>query len=124
MKTIAPCASSGLPADWLDLLPPPLIPLVVWPRRSERFCDAAVPAERCIGYDSAGALAFCVSRHLLSRLVSADDAEFAEEPEWSECVTAWRLREGGWIVHRSVRRWEGCRQTGQDQLYLSASMPR
>lgn len=120
----SPSTEPGPPSGWADLLPPRLLPLVVWPRSRASFRDASLPADRTLGYDGSGRPAYCAHRHLSHRVVSSDDAEYEELPALSECLTAWRLRDGGWVVHRSVRRWNGCAPTEWNWYSVRDAMPR
>lgn len=115
----------GEPEDWQALLPPHLLPLVVPPVRSETFHDDELPAERMLGYDLRGEPCFCVCRHVLSELeAGADEDPLREAPVLSECLTAWRLRDEGWLVHRSVRRFGVCGAAAYEYFGLSDAMPR
>lgn len=115
----------GEPADWQALLPPHLLALVVHPVRSEAFRDDELPAERALGYDLRGEPCFCVCRHVLSELDAGGDEErLHESPVLSECLTAWRLRDGGWLVHRSVRRFGLCGAAAYEFFQLSETLPR
>ncbi|MBK1715852.1 hypothetical protein [Rubrivivax gelatinosus] len=119
-----PCCSPQPPADWSTLLPPDLLPLVVQPLRCERFADDELPAERTLGYAADGSPSFCVSRHRLLAPASDDDEDFVESTAVSECTTAWRLRDGGWLVHRSVLSFGQCPPAENASYYLTETMPR
>lgn len=115
---------AAAPPDWPALLPGQLRPLVVAPVRGETFRDGEMPAERTLGYDLQGRACYCVCRHVLSEVGLLDDERLQETPVLSECLSAWRLCDGGWLVHRSVRRYGVCGASGYEFFAVSETMPR
>lgn len=119
-----PCCAPRPPEDWSLLLPDTLRPLVVPPRRCEHHADDELPAERTLGYAADGSPSFCASRHRLAAPASDDDEEFVETTSVTECTTAWRLRDGRWLVHESVLHYGRCPPEESARFYLSETMPR
>lgn len=85
---------SGLPAAWRDR--------VVAPGTFRVFREYEVPARRLIGYDEQGQPCYCVYDYRLIDLRSDDDEEFYQALAYGESVTAWRLNDARWLVHRCV----------------------
>ena len=119
-----PCRNAQPPAGWSALLPPELLAEVVWPTRGERHVDAGLPAERSVGYGADGAPSYCASRHRLAVPASDDDELFVDAAAFSECTTAWRLRDGRWLVHRSVWQLDRCPPVETARYFVADTMPR
>ena len=103
------------PHSWKDL--------VVVPVNFDIFQEYEIAAERIIGYDANSAACYSASRYLLTELMPDDDEEFYETPTYAELLTAWRLRDKGWLVFHSVA-GNGCFAGSRPSFTLSESMPR
>jgi hypothetical protein len=90
-----------LPA-WKVLLTSEWLEQVVAPNTFRVFREYEIPARRVLGYDDAGKPCFCAHDYRLLDARSDDDEEFYQALAYGEAVTAWRLQDGRWLVHRSV----------------------
>lgn len=59
-------------------------------------------AHRVVGYDADGLPCYWAARYRLTELRSDDDDLFYEETVHAETLTAWRLRDERWLIHRTV----------------------
>lgn len=107
--------AEGLPHEWRDMVVEPLL--------YRHYREYEIRAERSIGYDEDDAPCYCAHRFQLSDLRSEDGEEFYEETTYAESLTAWRLRDGRWLIHRVVLRHEDCR-TVRGFYSFSEAMPR
>jgi len=105
----------GLPKEWRDMATVPLY--------FRHYQEYEISAERSLGYDEDDAPCFCAHRFQLSELRSEDGEEFYEATTYAEALTAWRLRDGRWLIHRIVLRHEDCR-TVRGFYSFSETMPR
>jgi hypothetical protein len=103
-----------LPADWADAVDPPL--------HFRHYREYEISAERSVGYDEDEQPCFITHRFALTRLVSDDDEEFYETVTLSEEMTAWRLRDGRWLVLRKTH--PGTCQANRGFYAISPDMPR
>ncbi|HEY3432876.1 MAG TPA: hypothetical protein VGK09_10040 [Rhodocyclaceae bacterium] len=105
----------GLPKEWWDMAIAPLY--------LRHYKEYEIQAERSLGYDEDNAPCFCTHRYQLSELRSEDGEEFYEATTYAEALTAWRLRDGRWLIHRIVMRHEDCRDV-RGFYSFSETMPR
>jgi hypothetical protein len=103
----------GLPPEWRDLVIPPL--------SLESHRDYEMAAERTIGRDEDDQPCFCRSRFIVTETRSDDDEEFYQIAAYAEALTAWRLRDDRWLIHRLITR-EG--ERGHGFYSFGEHMPR
>lgn len=94
---------------------------VVAPLLIERFRDYEMAAERSIGRDEDDQPCYCAARFLVTDLRSDDDEEYYQVAAYAESLTAWRLRDGRWLIHRLISR-EG--EGGSGFYTIGDRMPR
>ncbi|ADC61816.1 hypothetical protein [Allochromatium vinosum] len=87
-----PCWSTRLPLEWHDRVVPPSAFRV--------FREFEVQARRVLGYDASGQLCYSAHDYQLFDPRSDDDEDFYPALTYGESVTAWRLTDGRWLVHR------------------------
>lgn len=103
-----------LPADWREM--------AVAPIAFEVFRDGELAAERRFGYDADRVPCYYAHRFRIEEPRSDDGEEFYASVLHAEAVTAWRLRDGRWLIHRAVRAGE---HSPQRAFYsFSEAMPR
>ncbi|GAB2182168.1 hypothetical protein DLREEDagrD3_23910 [Denitratisoma sp. agr-D3] len=105
----------GLPKEWRDMTSEPLY--------FRHYQEYEISAERSVGYDEDDSPCFCSHRFQLSDLRSEDGEELYEETTYAESLTAWRLRDSRWLIHRIVLCHEDCR-TVRGFYSFSETMPR
>jgi hypothetical protein len=96
---------------------------VVVPIHFDRQRDEEMLAWHTSGQGADGRPCYCTYQFVLTRLRSDDDEFFYEAPVYAESLTAWRLRDTRWLVHRSVYGGLGCRQA-QSSYSFSSTQPR
>lgn len=133
--TNAPCIYGHRPAtgerglarecrpSWLEDLCPIWIDLVVPPRSFRVFRDHEIAARRVVGHDGGDIPCFHAYDYRLLDVRSDDDEEYYLAVSYSESVSAWRLSDGRWLVHRRVE------PLGEEDAAISATsiderMPR
>ncbi len=105
----------GLPSHWREQ--------VIAALDFDIHRDPELAAERIFGRDEDGEPCYYAHRWTLSAPCSDDDEEFYMVATAGESVTAWRLRDGRWLVCRVVLGNERC--TPPQPFYLfSERMPR
>ena len=97
--------------DWQQNLPKQWRRLVIAPLLIERFRDYEMAAERLIGRDEDEQPCYYSSRFVVTDMRSDDDEEFYQVAAYAEALTAWRMRDGRWLIHRLISR-EGERGNG------------
>lgn len=110
----APQWQAALPDEWESAVDRPLY--------FHHYREYELSAERTVGYDEDDRPCFVNHRFVLTRLSSDDDEEFYETVTLSEEMTAWRLRDGRWLVLRDTRP-DRCRSNGGFYA-LAPEMPR
>lgn len=110
-------------SQWRKDLPPAWDELVVAPAAIERFRQDDMIAGRAVGRDAHGAACYCTQYHVWMGLTCDDDGIFEEIPTYAESTTAWRLRDGNWLV---LRRIIDDFESGavRSVIRIRASMPR
>jgi hypothetical protein len=103
----------GLPKEWQRLA---IAPLAI-----ERFRDYEVAAERLVGRDDDEQPCYCNSRFVVMETRSDDDEEFYQVVAYAEALTAWRLRDGRWLIYREIKR-DG--ERGNSFYSFGEAMPR
>jgi hypothetical protein len=110
-------AHLGREVNWSERLPAVWKPLTVAPIWVDVNRDADSQAERWVGYDEDDHPCLCRYRFTLS----ASSTGVSEAH--SEDLTAWRMRDGRWLIHRIIHS-----QADGDTFYafyaFSESMPR
>lgn len=86
----------GLPKAWRDRVIAPL-----W---FDVFREYEMAADRAVGYDEDAQPCFCSHRHILSEIRSDDDEVYYSTPVHAETLASWRLRDGRWLILRSMFR--------------------
>ena len=84
----------GLPAKWRDA--------VVVPLEMKTHRDYEADAVRTLGRDEDGGLCFSTHRYVLREFRSDDGDDFFMAPIYGEALSAWRLRDGRWLLYRIV----------------------
>jgi hypothetical protein len=113
--TAGPDWRRDLPAAWCDQ--------VIAPITSEMLREYEIAADRTNGFDENDEPCYCAFRYVLTELRSDDDDVFYEEPVYAESLTAWRLRDGRWLILRKVT--GNCSLGTEHRFFsLSDSMPR
>ena len=87
---------------WQERLPRRWRGQTVAPQTFRVFREYEVPARRVIGSDAAGAPCYCAYDYRLIELRSDDDEEHYSALAYEESLTAWRLNDGRWLVHRRL----------------------
>ena len=103
-----------LPAEWRSMVSAPLA--------FRHYEEPELEALRVFGEDEDGAACYYAHRYLIRDLRSDDGEEFYLAPAYGESITAWRLRDGRWLVHRVVSVGEEV-GAGQGFYSFSESMP-
>jgi hypothetical protein len=85
--------------------------MVIAPLSLETYRDYEMAAERVVGRDEDDAPCYCASRFIVTETRSDDDEEFYQVAAYAEAISAWRLRDGRWLIHRLITR-DGERSTG------------
>lgn len=88
--------------DWRSLLPSEWLHEAVAPAVFRVFREFEMPARRVLGYDSANRPCYCSYDYRLVDLRSDDDEDFYEALVYGESLTAWRLRDERWLIHRRM----------------------
>lgn len=109
----APQWQAALPDEWKSAVDRPLY--------FHHYREYELSAERTVGYDEDDRPCFVSHRFVLTRLSSDDDEEFYKTVTLSEEMTAWRLRDGRWLVLRDTRP-DRCRSNGSFYA-LAPEMP-
>ena len=107
--------------EWRQHLPREWRRLVVAPLTIERFRDYEMAAERTIGRDEDESPCYFATRFVVTDLRSDDDEEYYQVATYAEALTAWRLRDGRWLIHRMINR-EG--EDATTFYSFSEQMPR
>lgn len=102
-----------LPCAWLDAVDAPLY--------FERHVEYEMNAERVIGRDADDRPCYTAHHFDLTRLASDDDEDFYEVVSYSEAMAAWRLRDGRWLIFRSIQKLH-CKDT-RSFYTISPEMP-
>jgi len=102
-----------LPKEWRDG--------VVAPLALETYRDYEMAAERSVGRDEDHQPCYCRAQFIVTDVRSDDDEEYYQIAAYAEVLTAWRLRDGRWLIHRLIKR-EG--ERGTAFYTLGESMPR
>lgn len=103
----------GLPSEWRDC--------VVVPLWRSTYRDYEMAAERIVGHDEDDQPCYCRSSFIVTETRSEDDEEFYQVAAYAEVLTAWRLRDGRWLIHRLITR-EG--EQGTAFYSFGDAMPR
>jgi hypothetical protein len=85
---------TDLPADWRDM--------VVVPLALTTYRDYEMAAERVVGIDEDDRPCYCASRFIVADTRSDDDEEFYQVAVYAEALSAWRLRDGRWLIYRYI----------------------
>jgi hypothetical protein len=88
-----------LPGDWRGQ--------AVAPVEFDVFREHEIAAERTLGRDEDGQPCYRAHRYVLHALRSDDDETYYLAAIYGEALTAWRLRDGRWLVHRIAGAEEG-----------------
>jgi hypothetical protein len=88
--------------SWHRELCPIWIDLVVPPRSFRVFSDHEVAARRVVGHDGNDIPCFQAYDYRRLDIRSDDDEEYYLAVAYSESLSAWRLRDGRWLVYRRV----------------------
>jgi hypothetical protein len=107
--------------DWRQNLPREWRRQVVAPLTIERFRDYEMAAERTVGRDEDAQHCYFATRVVVTDLRSDDDEEYYQIAAYAEATTAWRLRDGRWLIHRLITR-DG--EPGSGFYALGDRMPR
>jgi hypothetical protein len=94
---------TDLPRKWQDAV---IVPLAL-----EIHRDYEMAAERIVGRDEDDAACYCASRFIVTETRSDDDEEFYQIAAYAESLSAWRMRDGRWLIHRIIT-CEGERGSG------------
>ena len=97
--------------DWRLNLPKEWQRLAVAPLSTETYRDYEMAAERLVGRDEDEQPCYCRSRFVVTEIRSDDDEEFYQVVAYAESLSAWRLRDGRWLIYRLIKR-EGERGSG------------
>lgn len=89
--------------DWRQHLPSEWSGQVVEALDFTEHSDYEMPAHRRFGHDTDGALCFYAHRFLITESRSDNDEDFYPVVAYGESVTAWRLRDDRWLIHRIIQ---------------------
>ena len=109
--------------DWAALLPAEWRDQAIAPQEFDTYRDYEMTAERTLGRDDDAHPCYCAFRFQLTEPRSDDDEEFYAVVAYAEAVTAWRLRDGRWLIHRLVARGDSCEQA-RGFYSFSETMPQ
>lgn len=109
--------------DWKALLPRAWREQVVAPLEFEVFREYEIAAQRVRGLDEDGLPCYCAHQVQLQELRSDDDEEFYQVVTYAERLSAWRLRDGRWLIYRQVGGAD-CAAPLQGFYAFSDNMPR
>lgn len=109
-----PAWRSHLPHEWLDAVESPLY--------FEQYSEYEISAGRSVGYDADDRPCFTSHYYLLTSLASDDDEEFYEVVTYCEEMSAWRMRDGRWLIYRR----NSTSQTDEPRSFyaFASDMPR
>ncbi|MBK1722026.1 hypothetical protein [Thiocystis violacea] len=88
--------------SWSSRLPPRWRRQAIEPRSFRVHREHEILARRVFGDDSQGIPCFYAHDYRQIDLRSDDDEDFYEALAYGESITAWRLRDGRWLVHRQI----------------------
>jgi hypothetical protein len=95
--------------------------MVIAPLELRTYRDYEMAAERVVGRDENGQPCYCATRFIVAETRSDDDEEFYQVAAYAESLSAWRLRDDRWLIHRFITREGG----GGSGFYSFADhMPR
>jgi hypothetical protein len=103
----------NLPSEWQDA--------VIAPLEIRTYRDYEMAAERIVGRDEDDAPCYCASRFIVTETRSDDDEEFYQVAAYAESLSAWRMRDGRWLIHRLITR-DG--ERGRSFYSFGDHMPR
>jgi hypothetical protein len=103
-----------LPQEWQDAIEAPLY--------FEQHREYEISAGRSVGYDADDRPCFTSHYYLLTSLASDDDEEFYEVITYCEEMSAWRMRDGRWLIYRQ-KSDNQCNQPGSFYIFATC-MPR
>lgn len=90
--------------DWRKDLPRQWYDCVVAPMSLKSHRDYEMAAERVVGRDEDDTPCYCRTRFIVTETRSEDDEEFYQVAAYAEALTAWRLNDGRWLIHRLITR--------------------
>lgn len=125
LKTVVARRKSGKSvfAFWTRDLPRRWRAMAVAPLDLAIHRDYEADAVRAIGTDEDGLPCFTAHRFVLGETRSDDDDDFYTEVAYAESLSAWRLRDGRWLILRVVVR-DGEIERGRAFYSFGESMPR
>jgi hypothetical protein len=110
-------------AFWTRDLPRQWRAMAVAPLDFTLHRDYEADAVRAVGTDEDGLTCFTAHRFVLGEIRCDDDDDFYTVVAYGESLSAWRLRDGRWLIRRVVVR-EGEIERGRAFYSFGESMPR
>jgi hypothetical protein len=92
----SPASQIDLPVQWRGM--------AIVPSELRAYRDYEMAAERVAGWDENGQFCYCCSRFIIAETRSDDDEEFYQVAAYAESRSAWRLRDGLWLIYRVTTR--------------------
>lgn len=92
------------PTAWQTDLPSEWRAMVIAPLALTTYRDFEMAAERVVGRDEDDQPCYCASRFIVAETRSDDDEEYYQVAAYAESLSAWRLRDGRWLIHRFIMR--------------------
>lgn len=108
--------------EWLTHLPPEWRQVVVAPLDFELHREYEADAARAIGRDEDGVPCFTAHHFVFEEARSDDDDDFYHVVAYAESLSAWRLRDGRWLIYRVIV-YEGEVERGRSFYSFSDAMP-
>lgn len=109
--------------EWQRHLPKSWRAMVDVPLYFKRFHEHELPANRSLGFDEGDQPCYCAHSVVIPELRSDDDEEYYQVVTYAEQLSAWRLRDGRWLIFRRVGGAD-CAAPLKDFYSFSDSMPR
>lgn len=110
--------------DWREELPEAWRGEVVVPRVFSVQREYEIAARRVLGAPGHGeAACYCRYDVVLTALRSDDDEAWFTAATYGERLTAWRLRDDRWLIHRRIQFGEDCDQA-RSFFSFAEEMPR
>ncbi len=107
---------SQLPRSWREQ--------VVEPVEFEVFREYEMAAQRITGHDEDGLACYCAHSVTITELRSDDDEDYYQVVAYAEHLSAWRLRDGRWLIHRTIIVDETAPEDARSFFSFGDAMPR
>lgn len=101
----------GWTRRWREFLPDSWREQTIEALDFTEYREYEIAARRCFGSDEDSVRCFYAHDYALEAIRSDDDEEFYPVIAYGETVRAWRLRDGRWLIYRTVSTGEAGQQS-------------